>query len=209
MTLSTGTPLGTGVTQEALYIEGAPTIFFQDYRANPLNNPDASGYYWGLSGTTPYPWNELGCITDVKISEDVTMNDVRCDTVGVVDTIQKRNYVEFTATIVSIFPFSVLSKMMNLSPATVGSGVESVGIGQIDNTLHYMMYAPKIYSEADNDWLLFHLHKAKFVDAWELPFTYGEAWKLTGIRIRAFADNTKPSNQLFGTIKRFDASAIP
>jgi len=207
--LSTGTPLGTVVSQEALYIEGAPTIFFQDYRANPLFNPDNAGYYWGLSGTTSYPVSELGCITDVKFSEDVTMNDVRCDTVGVKDTIQKRNYVEFTATIVSIFPFSVLSKMMNLSPATVSSGVETVGIGQIDNTIHYMMYAPKIYSEADNDWLLFHLHKAKFVDAWELPFTYGEAWKMTGIKIRAFADDTKPSNQLFGVIKRFDTSAIP
>ena len=207
--LSTGTPLGTIVSQEALYIEGAPTIFFQDYRATPLNHPDALGYYWGLSGTTAYPVSELGCITDVKLSEDVTMNDVRCDTVGVVDTIQKRNYVEFTATIVSIFPFSVLSKMMNLSPATVGSGVESVGIGQIDNTLHYMMYAPKIYSETDSDWLMFHLHKAKFVDAWELPFTYGEAWKLTGIKIRAFFDSTKPSAAGFGTIKRFDASAIP
>ena len=209
MTLATGTPLGSGVSQEELYIEGAPTLFFQDYRANPLNRPDAVGYYWGLSGTTTYPYKELGCITDVKISEDVTMNDVRCDTVGVKDTIQKRNYIEFTATIVSLFPFSVLSQMMNLSPATVGSGVESMGIGQIDNTLHYMMYAPKIYSETDGDWLMFHLHKAKFVDAWELPFTYGEAWKLTGIKLRAFADSTKPSNQLFGVIKRFDSSAIP
>ena len=41
MTLATGTPLGTIISQEALYIEGAPTIFFQDYRANPLNNPEA------------------------------------------------------------------------------------------------------------------------------------------------------------------------
>jgi len=209
MTLSTGTPLGTIVSQEALYIEGAPTIFFQDYRANPLNNPDSVGYYWSLSGTAAYGVKELGCITDVTISEDVTMNDVRCDTVGVVDTIQKRNYVEFTLTIASIFPLSVLSKIMNLSPATVGTGVESVGIGQIDNTQYYMMYAPKVYSETDNDWLMFHLHKAKFVDAWSLPFTYGENWKLTNIKIRAFADQTKPAGQLFGTIKRFDQSALP
>lgn len=209
MTLTTGTPLGGGVSQEDLYIEGAPTLFFQDYRANPLHNPDGQGYYWGMSGTATYPWNELGCITDVKLSEDVTMNDVRCDTDGVKDTIQKRNYVEFTLTIVSLFPFSELAKIMNLSPATVTTGVESVGIGQIDNTIHYMIYAPKVYSETDNDWLMMHLHKAKFVDAWELPFTYGDAWKLSGIKVRAFADTTKPAKQLFGVLKRFDQSAIP
>jgi hypothetical protein len=209
MTLTTGSPIGSGVSQEELYIEGAPTIFFQDYRATPLNHPDASGYYWGLSGTTAYPYQELGCITDVKLSEDVTMNDVRCDTVGVKTTIQKRNYVEFTLTIASLFPFSELAKIMNLSPATVTTGVETMGIPQIDNTIHYMVYAPKVYSATDNDWLMFHLHKAKFVDAWELPFTYGEAWKLSGIKIRAYADDTKPAAQLFGVIKRFDASAIP
>lgn len=209
MTLTTGTPLGGGVSQEDLYIEGAPTLFFQDYRANPLNNPDNQGYYWGMSGTAVYPWNELGCITDVKLSEDVTMNDVRCDTDGVKDTIQKRNYVEFTLTIVSLFPFSELAKIMNLSPATVTTGVESVGIGQIDNTIHYMIYAPKVYSETDNDWLMMHLHKAKFVDAWELPFTYGDSWKLSGIKVRAFADTTKPAKQIFGVLKRFDQSAIP
>lgn len=209
MTLTTGTPLGGGVSQEDLYIEGAPTLFFQDYRANPLNNPDNQGYYWGMSGTAVYPWNELGCITDVKLSEDVTMNDVRCDTDGVKDTIQKRNYVEFTLTIVSLFPFSELAKIMNLSPATVTTGVESVGIGQIDNTIHYMIYAPKVYSETDNDWLMMHLHKAKFVDAWELPFTYGDSWKLSGIKVRAFADTTKPAKQVFGVLKRFDQSAIP
>lgn len=209
MALSTGTPLGSGVSQEEIYIEGAPTIFFQDYRANPLNRPDAQGYYWGLSGTTAYPYYELGCITDVKFSEDVTMNDVRCDTVGVKDTIQKRNYVELTLTIASIFPFATLAKLMNLSPASTGSGYETIGIGQIDNTIHYMVYAPKVYSETDNDWLMFHLHKAKFVDAWELPFTYGENWKLSGIKLRAYADTTKPAGSIFGTIKRFDSSALP
>lgn len=207
--LSTGTPEGGGISQESLYIEGAPTIFFQDYRATPLNNPDAQGYYWGLSGTSTYGWKELGCITDVKLSEKVTMNDVRCDTVGVKDTIQKRDYVEFTATIVSIFPFAELAAIMNLSPASVGTGYETIGIGQIDNTQYYMMYAPKVYSEADDDWLMIHLHKAKFVDAWELPFTYGDAWKLTGIKFRAFADTTKPANQLFGVIRRADQSALP
>lgn len=207
--LTTGTPLGGGTSQEDLYIEGAPTIFFQDYRATPLWNPDSDGYYWGLSGTVTYPYKDIACITDVTLSEDVTMNDVRCDTIGVKDTIQKRNYVEFTLTVASLFPISSLADIMKLSPATVGTGYETVGIPQIDNTKYYMFYAPIVYSSSENDWLMFHLHKAKFVDAWSLPFTYGENWKLSNIKIRSFADSTKPANQVFGVIRRASVSALP
>lgn len=208
MSLVTGTPSGNVLSQEELYIEGAPTIFIQDYHANPLNNPDADGYYWGMSGTTLYPVTTLGCIQDVSLSENVTMNDVRCDTVGVKDTIQKRNYIEFDLTILSQFPLSVFQKLANMSPATVGSHMEKVGIGAIDNNLHWMVYAPKIYDETNGHWLLFHLHKAKFVDAWKLNMKFGESWTLTGVKIRAYADDTKPSTARFGTIVRIDASAI-
>ena len=53
--LVTGTPVGSSLTQENTYIEGAASIFVQDYRANPLFNPDAQGYYWQMSGTVSYP----------------------------------------------------------------------------------------------------------------------------------------------------------
>lgn len=208
MSLTTGTPLGSVVSQEELYIEGAPYIFIQDSTANPLNNPDNRGYYWNLSGTTLYPVSLLGCVLDVSLSEGLTMNDVRCDTVGTKDTIQRRDYIELTLTIQSFFPLSVAAKLMNLSPATVSTDMEQVGIGGINNNQHYMVYMPKVYDEDVGDYLVFHLHRAKFVDAWTISMASGEPWKLTGLKIRAYADDTKPSTQRFGVIVRSDASAL-
>lgn len=209
MGLTTGTPLGSVISQEDMYIEGAPYLYVQDYNATPLNNPDASGYYWGLSGTTLYPVYSIGCVVDVSLTEGVTMNDVRCDAVGSKDTIQRRDYVEFNITVQSLFPLSVLAKLMNLSTATVVSGLEKVGIGSINNQKKYHVYAPKVYDADTGDYLLFHLHKAKFVDAWTIDFRQGEAWQMTGVKLRAYADDTKPDTQLFGVIVRSDLSAIP
>lgn len=209
--IATGTPLGNVISQEDLYLEGAPYIYFQDYRANPLNNPDVQGYYWGLSGTTQYPAYLLGCIQDVKLGEGITMNDVRCDTVGVKDTIQKRDYVEFQLTILSQLPLATLRHLLNLSTPTTGTGYEKVGIPQINNSIRYHVYAPKVYdSSAPVSWLLFYLHKAKFVDAVDLNMVYGGSWTLTGLKLRAYADDTYPPEQLFGMIARFDnAGRLP
>lgn len=210
MALATGTPIGNVISQEELYLEGAPTLFIQDYRANPLFNPDAEGYYYGMSGTTVYPVTAIGCIQDVSLTEGLTMNDVRCDTIGVKDTIQKRDYVEFDFTILSMFPLAELRKIMNLSTATVNAGAntEKVGIGGINNSQFWMAYAVQVYDVDTGRWLLFHLHKAKFVDAWTLNFNYGESWTLTGLKLRAYADETKPSAQRFGTIVRVDATSL-
>lgn len=200
----TGSAVGNVDSQEELYLEGSPYIYFQDNRANPLNNPDAQNYYWGLSGTTAYPAYLLGCIQDVSLTQGLTMNDVRCDTVGVKDTIQKRDYVEFNLTILSQLPLTVIRHVMGLSVPATGTGYETVGIGQINNSVHYMVYAPKVYDDAAAGWLMFHLHRAKFVDAWTLNMVYGGSWTLTGVKLRAFADDTKPAGQTFGVIKRFD-----
>lgn len=200
----TGSAVGNVDSQEELYLEGSPYIYFQDNRANPLNNPDAQNYYWGLSGTTTYPAYLLGCIQDVSLTQGLTMNDVRCDTVGVKDTIQKRDYVEFNLTILSQLPLTVIRHVMNLSAPSTGAGYETVGIGQINNSVHYMVYAPKVYDDDAAGWLMFHLHRAKFVDAWTMNMVYGGSWTLTGIKLRAFADDSKPAGQQFGVIKRFD-----
>lgn len=200
----TGSAVGNVDSQEELYLEGSPYIYFQDNRANPLNNPDAQNYYWGLSGTTAYPAYLLGCIQDVSLTQGLTMNDVRCDTVGVKDTIQKRDYVEFNLTILSQLPLTVIRHVMNLSAPSTGTGYETVGIGQINNSVHYMVYAPKVYDDDAAGWLMFHLHRAKFVDAWTMNMVYGGSWTLTGIKLRAFADDSKPAGQQFGVIKRFD-----
>ncbi len=198
--IATGTAVGNVISQEDLFLEGAPYIYFQDNRATPLNNPDAQTYYWGLSGTTTYPAYLLGCIQNVSLTQGLTMNDVRCDTVGVKDTIQKRDYIEFQMTILSQLPLQTLSKILNLSPATTGTGFETVGISQINNSISYHVYAPKIYDDTVPAWLMFYLHKAKFVDAWTMNMVYGGPWTLTG---------NYPANQLFGVIKRFDTSRLP
>ena len=208
--LVTGSPIGNGLTQENTYIEGAANIFVQDYRANPLFNPDAQGYYWGLSGTTSYPYIEVGCIQDVTLTENLTMNDVRCDAIGVVDTIMKRNYVEMNLTILTLLPLKVLRHMLKIEAPSVGTGYEKSGIGQINQAQYYHVYSPKVYNEVDGDWLVFWLNKAKFVDAWTINEKYGDAWTVTGLKVRGFADSTRPVNQLFGSIFRYDNSgALP
>lgn len=204
--LVTGSAVGNVISQEELYLEGSPFIYFQDSTPAPLYNPDSQGYYWQLSGTFTYPALLLGCIQDVSLTEGVTMNDVRCDTVGVKDTIQKRNYVEFNLTILSLMPLTVLRHVLNISQPSVGSGYETAGIGQINNSQHYHVYAPKVYDESAAGWLMFYLHKAKFVDAWTLSFKYGDSWTATGIKIRAYANDNYPANQIFGVIRRADPS---
>lgn len=208
MALATGTPLGVITSQEEEYLEGAPYIYFQDNAANPRFNPDAQNYYWNLTGSATYPVYNLGCIQNVSLTEGVTMNDVRCDTIGVKDTIQKRDYVEFNLEILSQLPITVIAKVMNLGTPTTGTGFETVGIPRINNSQRWMVYAPMVYDESAAGWLMFHLHRAKFVDAWTLNMNYGESWILTGVKIRAYADESKPSNQIFGVIRRADPALV-
>ena len=209
-TLVTGTPLGSITTQEGLYVQSSPYIFIQDATANPLKNPDANGFYWNMSGTSAYPVYELGCIQDVSLTEGLTMNDVRCDTVGIVDTLQRRDYIEFNFTILSIFPLVVSRHPLNLSVPTAGTGYEITGMGEINNVRKYMAYAPIVYDPDNGDYLAFHLHKAKFVDAWTIDFkSGGEPWAVTGLKLRGYADSTKPTAQRFGVIARGDLSALP
>lgn len=208
MPLVTGTPLGNIQSQEDLTLEGAPYLYFQSADADPLNNPDGDNYYWGLSGTSTNPVYNVGCVQDFSLEEDVTMNEVRCDTIGDKDVVQRRNYIEFTFTILSFFPLSVLRHMLKASATTTSAPLEKMGIGTINNALYYMVYAPKVYNEDVGDYLLFHLHRAKFVDAWTISMNSGEPWQLTGLRLRGLIDDTKPAGQEFGVIIRSDASVI-
>lgn len=208
MALVTGTPIGNVDSQEEVYVEGAPNLYIQDYSASPLNNPDADGYYWGMSGTTANPVFSVGCVQDVSLTEGVTMNQIRCDAVGDKGTIQRRDYVEFEITILSLFPLTTLKHMLNLSTPTVGTNVEKMGIGQINNNRFYMAYAPKVYDQDTGDYVLFHLHRAQFVDAWTINMKSGEPWTVTGLKLRAYIDDSKPLAQGFGVILRADESNL-
>jgi hypothetical protein len=207
--LITGSPIGSVVSQDEIYVEGSPYLFIQQYEATPLNNPDADGYYWGMSGTTSYPAFKIGCVQDVSLTEGVTMNAIRCDTVGDKGMIQRRDYIEFNITILSLFDFATLRHMLNLTTPTVGTGVEKMGIGTINNNRFYMAYAPRVYDPDTGDYILFHLHRAQFVDAWTINMKGGEAWTVTGLKLRAYFDESKPTTQGFGTLVRADAGSIP
>jgi len=210
MALVTGTPLGNIEVAEELYLEGAPTIYYQDYAASVLKNPDSNGFYWGLSGTTALPVYEMGCVTAVTLTENLTMNDVLCDNVGVKSTIMQRNYLEFTFTIQSMFPFQSLSPVMKGSAVTEDTvnHHQVFGLGQVQQNKYYHVYAPKVYDSDVGDYVLIHSHKAQLVDAFTLNFAFGTPWTLTNIKFRAFADTTKPSTQYFGVFLRSDASVI-
>ena len=210
MSLTTGTPEGNVLTQEDLYLEGAPTVFIQSYDASLLNNPDEDGFYWGLSGTSENPVYEIACLSDVSLTEDVTLNDVLCDNVGVKDTIQQRNSVEFQFAVKSFFPLTNMSQLLNLGTVTqnTGEGTEKVGIGKINNQKFWHVWSPAVYNEEVGDYIAVHFHRAKFVEAWTIDMPFGEQWTANGIRLRAYADTNYPSAQQFGMILRNDPSVI-
>ncbi|MBD3268439.1 hypothetical protein GF373_17365 [bacterium] len=209
MALITGTPLGSVTSSEDIYLEGAPTLYIQDYNADPLKNPDSDNFYWGLSGTSSYPALEIGCLTDVSLSEDLTMNDVLCDNVGVKDTLMQRNYIDWTFTIQSFFPFATLTEVLKGGAVTENAAehTQKFGLGKVDNNQFWMVYAPKVYDEDVGDYVAIHMHKAKFVDAWEITMPFGDSWE-AGITLRGFADTSKPSAQQFATVIRADTSVI-
>ncbi len=210
MALITGTPLGTVISPEDLFIEGAPTVYIQDARADPLNNPDSDGFFWGLSGTATYPVYEVGCLTDVSMTEDIELNDIRCDDVGLKATIQQRNSVSMGFTVQSFFPLSTLQFLIKGGGhvTNAGDNSEKFGLGKINNQLFWHVYAPNVYDEATGDILLIHLHRAQFTGAFTINFRFGNSWELTGLNLTSYADTTKPSNALFGTIVRNDASVL-
>jgi len=205
--LVTGTPDGTINQQEELYIDGAPNLFIQDYSASVLNNPDAAGFYYGMSGTATYPIKEVACITDVSFMQGVTANDVRCDTVGVKDTIVRRDYVDIQFSLQTFMPLSIYTNIVNFSAATVSTPTEKVGIGVYNNNQFWHLYAPKVYDDNVGDYLFFWLHKVKFVEPGDLQMRYGEPW-IQQFTARAYADTTYPTTQQFGMILRSDASAV-
>jgi hypothetical protein len=208
MALVTGTPLGTIISQDEIYIEGAPWIYYQDADASLLNNPDADGFYWGLSGTETHPVYDLACYEDVQLGTDLSVNAVRCDKVGDKATIQKLNHLELTFTLSSLFPLSTISPIIRGSAVTVSGDVEKMGIGPINNNQYWHLYLPKVYDEDAGDYVSITIHRAQFTDPWTLAMAAAQQWTLGGINAWGLADDTKPSAQQFATIIRADPSAI-
>lgn len=209
MSLITGTPEGS-ITQQTttVFPEGAPWIYYQDIAASPLNNPDGDGFYWGMSGTATEPAIELACYEDVSLGEDLTVNAIRCDRSGDIGVIQKRNFLEFSITLSTLFPLTTISPVLKASPVTTSAPFEKMGIGTIDNSTYYRLWLPKVTDEAAADYVSFTLHRAQFVDAFSINMASGDKWTIGGITIRAFADDTLPDAQKFATVIRYDPSLI-
>lgn len=209
MALITGTPLGNISTQDDLYIDTAPTIYFQQRDAvDLLNNPDGDGFYWGLSGTTARPVYEMRCYDTVQWASNYEVNQVRCDTIGDGGTIQKLNYIDLTFNLKTFFPLASLRHILRGGAVTTTSGAtEKMGIGQPNNNRFYRVYAPVVYDGDTGDHFTITMHKAQFVDAWTLAFTYG-APSTVALTLRGFSDADKPADQLFATMVRADPSAI-
>lgn len=208
MAAYTGT-VGNIVLPEAIYIDGAPVIFFQDYEApGPLHSPDADGYYWGLSGTSVYPVYQLGCYTDVSFADNLTFNDVRCDTDGNVATIGKRNYLELRMTVQGIMPLAMAARLFNWSDPEESGNYEKAGIGSFSNQRFWRAWLPMVYDEDTGDWLGIQLHRGQFVQNTELSMSYGTPWNAPVVLRGYAAPSPIPANQRFATVIRHDPSAL-
>lgn len=208
VTANDKSPTGQIKTPNDLYIEGGPDSWFGGV---PRYSPDADGYYWGITGTVAKPVYQLGCYTGFQWRDNVQMTEVRCDTIGVVSTIQKRNYLEATFTLQALFPLTILGKYLKGADTVFtdgANGVEKMGIGDIDNTLYFPFFFSKVYDPTNGYFVSVTGHRCQFVDAWDMNLQYGAPWTL-GVKVRFYADANKPSAQRFATVLRWDPSRIP
>jgi hypothetical protein len=206
------TPTGTSVAMED-YIEGAPEFYWQGRDCGTYaQGPDTEGFYWGLTGTADCPVYHLGCYEGFSFSEDLTISDVMCDTIGVADTTLKRNYLMVSFTLKSIFPFSALSWILKGGAVTqeVDEGTEEFGLGEIDNTsaAYFRAYFSLVYDTNTDDFYSVTGHRCRFVDAFTMDHAYGEPVTVN-VTIRMHADDDMPVDQRFATFVRLDPSQIP
>ncbi len=211
MTLSTGTATPTGqiITGEGIYIEGGPEVYFQNYAAPERFNPDANGFYWGLSGTSTNPIYQFECYDDFQFMDDVTNNPITCQNLGEVANLQRRNHVGVTFTLKSLLPFDILSRVLRGGSVTVDAtdDTEAFGLGEINNPFFHVFFS-RVYDVDTGDFISVTIHKARFVEASPLSTPYADAWNIP-VTMHGFADTTKPRDQRFATVLRLDPDQIP
>src|SRR3989304_8167943 len=143
VTIADRAPTGTIQTANDVFIEGGPDFWFGGV---PRYAPDSDGFYWNITPTAAKPVFKVGCYTDFRFRDNVQVTEVRCDTIGVTATIQKRNFVEATFTLMSLLPLKMLTHILHGGVVTVtGEGAEKMGIGDIDNAAYYMAYFSRVY----------------------------------------------------------------
>lgn len=209
MALVTGSPEGLVISQDDIFIDAAPPIFFQEIKpgTNLLHTPDSDGFYHGLSGTADSPVYQFGCIEGYGLQSNIAINDIMCDTVGSKGTIQKMQYIDMSFTLKTLFPLTLLRHVIRGGEVTQNNGVEKMGIGQPNNQRYFYVYTPTIYNNEVGDFISITGFRCQFVEQWQLQQPYGQQATLP-VTIRMFADDTKPSDQLFASIFRVDPSEI-
>lgn len=213
VTLITGSPVGNLINSQAQMVDAPPVFFFQekfDSSGNAvghLNNPDADGFYYNMSGTTANPVYEGGCYENFQLVDGRDVNMVRCDAEGDRQAIQRRNFLRVTFTLKEMFKLTKLRHMLNFGPVTTtASHSEKAGVGQIDNTKYYYLWFPSVYDENTGDYFAWHIHRAQFTGAWTLSYAYANPATVS-IEVTGFAEPLMPTNQRFATVFRLDPSA--
>lgn len=200
------TPTGTLNAAEDLYIEGGPTLYFG---GDAQYAPDANGYYWGVVGTVETPIFTVGCYENFQLGDNITVNEVRCDTVGVKSDISRRNFLEATFDVQALLPLSQLRYLLRWSSAltVAGEDTEYAGIGEINQQEFHMLFFSRIYDTDAGDYVAFTGHRCQFQQGGALQMRYGQPW-VVGVRARMYADENLPSDQRFATAIRYDPSVI-
>lgn len=200
-------PTGTITSSEDLFVEGGPEFWIG---GEPQNNPDSDGFYYGIVGTAAKPAYLVGCYEGFSFKDNITANDIQCDTVGVKSVTQVRNYLECTFTLKSLLPFEHLSRFMKGGGVTNNTteGTSKFGLGEIDNDTYHMVFFSRVYDDTTGDCVTVTGHRCQVVDAFELATVWGQPWTLTGFVVRFFADSGKPDAQRFATVVRIDPSVL-
>ena len=212
MALVTGSAFGQITAQTELYIEGAPQIYVADINCPYGFGPDSDGFYWQLSGTTAFPVYQLGCYENVSFGDNLTINMVRCDTVGDKDAIIKRNYMEIKFQLKTFFPLKTIAPFFGTDIATVvtnaGTHTEKFGFGSFNNAKYYKVYFPKVYDETNGEYVSITGHRCKLITTGDISFVYGNTWTVPVVaRLMAY-DALLPTAQMFATIIRKDAQRL-
>lgn len=199
-------PTGTINANDDIYIEGGPDLWIGGVLKY---GPDSNGYYWGIDGTPSVPIYRLGCYENFQLQDNVTVNEIRCDTIGVVGSIVRRNYLEASFDLQQLLPLSQLKTLLRWSSAlsVPGTDTEYAGIGDINQQDFHMIYLSRIYDSDAGDWVSFTGTRCQFEWNGALQMRYGQPW-MVGVRLRFYANRDLPSDQRFATVVRYDPSAI-
>jgi len=210
-TLGTGTatPVGPIINAEALYLEGGPNIWMQDWGATYNNNPDSDGFYYGMSGTAAANLFEVGCYDDLQLRDARTETVVKCAAAGIVANMQRRDNFELAFTLKAMLPLSILTKILGGGTVVhnLAEETEKMPLGVLPQNIFWHVFLSRVYDEDTGDFVAFQFHKVQVVEATPLAMPYGDAWNLQ-VRMMIMADTAKPAAHRFGELLRYDPSVL-